>query len=227
VVVAVAIIGAALSAHLLVSRETARAGEQVSSIDGARYRVDVADARRVGARTLTAQDRARSLTFAPDVSESDRQLILNAIARSRPEARRLIDVVDGLVVVHVGRTPAGAAGTTQARADDYELVLDLGTAMRRFGERGVARLVLHELGHVVDFAIVPTAVERTLDAQTPQGYGCEEGMLGGCTSVPERFAESFAKWATNDIGVDLDLGYKVPPPSSLDDWGLPLVALAG
>jgi hypothetical protein len=99
--------------------------------------------------------------------------------------------------------------------------------MRRFGERGVARLVLHEIAHVIDFALVTDRRAAVLDAGTPPGYGCEAGVMGGCTSVPERFAESFAKWATSDIGVDLDVGYKVPPPSSLDDWGRPLAQLDG
>ena len=40
--------------------------------------------------------------------------------------------------------------------------------------------------------------------------------------MTERFAESFAKWATGDIGVDLYLGYKVPPPDDLAGWGAPL-----
>ena len=45
-------------------------------------------------------------------------------------------------------------------------------------------------------------------------------------SRDERFAESFAKWASGDIGVDLYLGYKVPPPDDLANWGAPLAALA-
>lgn len=50
-------------------------------------------------------------------------------------------------------------------------------------------------------------------------------MTGGCASREERFAETFAKWATNDIGLNLYIGYKVPPPASLDAWGTPLAAV--
>jgi hypothetical protein len=66
----------------------------------------------------------------------------------------------------------------------------------------------------------------TLQAGIPAGYGCEQGTSGACATAPERFAESFAKWATGDIGVDLYIGYKVPPPSpTLDAWGAPLARL--
>jgi hypothetical protein len=96
---------------------------------------------------------------------------------------------------------------------------------RRYGQRGIDRTVLHELGHVVDFALVPDALDRQLDAAVPQGYGCDEQMMGGCADTVERFAESFAKWATRDIGIDLYLGYKVPPPADLESWGAPLAGL--
>ena len=59
------------------------------------------------------------------------------------------------------------------------------------------------------------------------GYGCDEGVSGACADEAERFAESFAKWALGDIGVNLEIGYKVPPPSApLDVWGAPLARLA-
>ena len=86
--------------------------------------------------------------------------------------------------------------------------------------------MLHELGHVVDHALVPDDVMARLEAGIPAGYGCDQGIAGACAAPPERFAESFAKWATGDIGVDLYVGYKVPPPGpTLDAWGAPLTAL--
>jgi hypothetical protein len=76
---------------------------------------------------------------------------------------------------------------------------------------------------VVDFALLPDALTTELDAGIPRGWGCEYGKLGSCASREERFAESFAKWATGDIGVNIDVGYKVPPPGpTLDAWGAPL-----
>lgn len=179
-----------------------------------------------GVPELTDAQRAGSLHFAADVTPLDRQAVLDSIARARPEARRLIDVVDGAVTVEVGRAEGGNTGMTQPRVRDYLVVLDLSAVWPRHGARGAGRLILHELGHVVDFALVPPALEKALDAGIPPGYGClNNGRAGGCSAREERFAESFAKWATNDIGVDLNLGYQVPPPSSLDAWGRRLARL--
>jgi hypothetical protein len=163
------------------------------------------------------------------VAEGDRRAVLGAIAAARPDARALIDVVDGLVEVHVGPLDGHAIGLTETsgRTSDYQVTLDLGLVSRRFGARGIDRVVLHELGHVVDHALVPPALAEQLDEEIPHGWGCEQGTMGACANRDERFAETFAKWALGDIGVNLDIGYKVPPPSvSLDTWGAPLTGLA-
>jgi hypothetical protein len=165
-------------------------------------------------------------TYAPDVSPGDRALIEAAVASARPEARRLIDLVDGSVTLHSGAAGPDAAGTTTDYGDRFDVVLDLAGVRSGLGVRGVNRLVLHELGHVVDGALVPDDLLATMDAQIPAGWVCEEGHVGSCAERQERFAETFAKWATNDIGVDLSIGYKVPPPEvPLDTWGAPLSAL--
>jgi hypothetical protein len=66
-----------------------------------------------------------------------------------------------------------------------------------------------------------------LDAGIPTGLGCDGGVSGACASRAERFAETFAKWALGDIGINLNVGYKVPPPRlPLDAWGAPLAQLA-
>jgi hypothetical protein len=180
--------------------------------------------------SLSPAVRARSFRFA-GVAPLDQQAFLTAVAAARPEARRLIDLVDGLVTVHVGPTgpigtTAGAVGETAAHPDGtYDVTLDFASVFPTMGQRGIDRLVLHELGHLVDFALLPDALIARLDAGIPAGSGCDEGRLGGCAAREERFAESFAKWATGDLGFDLYIGYKVPPPSpSLDAWGAPLAA---
>lgn len=179
-----------------------------------------------GAMALTTQQRTDSLTFAPDVAEVDRQVVLGAIARARPEARRLIDLIDGIVVVDVVLTPQGAAGVTHYNGRPPLYVdLNLGLVARSLGQLGTDRLVLHELGHVVDFVLTPPALDAQLDAAIPAGFGCEGGLAGGCAQRRERFAETFAKWAMRGAGLDLSIGYKVPPPPSLDDWGRPLTEL--
>jgi len=175
----------------------------------------------------TVGSRAQPISF-DGVAPGDQQAVLAAVAGARPDARRLLDAVAGLVTVRVGPAGDGAAGSTQPTRTGYDVVLDLGLVSQSLGPRGVERLVLHELGHVVDFALVPDATLATLDAGVPRGYGCEQGRLGACADPEERFAESFAKWAADDIGVNLPVGYKVPPPAlGLATWAAPLTQLAG
>jgi hypothetical protein len=170
-------------------------------------------------------ERAASFTFPPGIAGPDRQAILQAVADARPEAQQLIAAVDGLVDLRVASTEQGVVGTTESSGSRFVVTLNLGLALRIHGQRGIDRLVLHELGHVVDFALVPAALDARLDAEIPRGYGCEEGQTGACAVSEERFAETFAKWATRDIGFGVDLGYKVPPPDDLESWGAPLAAL--
>jgi hypothetical protein len=198
------------------------------AVDGARYRLDAADAKRTGAKLLTPTIRNETFHFAATVAPADRQAFLAAVASARPEARRLIGLVDGLVEVHVGQTGvANAIGLTEDVPPGYRVTVDLGLVSQRYGQRGMARTVLHELGHVIDQALVTNEELAAMDAEIPTGVGCEHGLLGACANPRERFAETFAKWALGDIGVNLDIGYKVPPPSvPLDVWGQPLARLA-
>jgi hypothetical protein len=176
---------------------------------------------------LSAQERAATFTFDPGVPAADRDAFLTAVARARPEAQALISAIDGLVDVHIGVTEAGTVGVVESVGDRFNLTVNLGVVSRRYGQRGIDRDVLHELGHVVDFALVKPELNMQLDATIPRGYGCDRGTSGSCANEPERFAESFAKWATGDIGVDLYLGYKIPPPDDLAGWGAPLAEAAG
>ncbi len=210
------------------SLSAARSGPQLSEVAGARYRLDAANAKSSGARLLPQEARRADFRFAPTVAPADRQAFLDAVAAARPEARRLIGLVDGLVDVRIGPTGTpGAIGLTEDGEPGYRVTIDLDLVLARYGARGVQRTVLHELGHVVDHALLTDDVTAALDAGIPAGLGCEEGLLGACAKRQERFAESFAKWALGDIGVNLEIGYKVPPPSApLDVWGAPLARLA-
>lgn len=175
---------------------------------------------------ISDADRAATFTFDASIAPADRDAILAAVAHANPQAQALVAAVDGLVDLHVGAPGASAVGLTASRPDGrYDVTVDLGLVARRYGQRGIDRTVLHELGHVIDFALVPEDLDATLDARIPAGYGCDEQLTGSCAAREERFAESFAKWATGDIGVDLYLGYKVPPPNDLAAWGAPLAKL--
>jgi hypothetical protein len=175
---------------------------------------------------MTADQRRATFRFV-GVAPGDQEVVRAAVAASRPEARRLIAIVDGLVEIRVGPAGAGSLGVTRSRPGGFDVTLDLATVAQTIGERGIRRLVLHELGHVVDFALVPRDLAARLDAGIPTGWGCDDGQTGACAAPAERFAETFAKWATGDIGVDIYAGYKVPPPEpSLEAWGAPLATLA-
>ena len=174
---------------------------------------------------IKADARSATFTYGPSVTPADRAAIEAAVASARPEAQRLIGIVDGLTTLDVGPPEGGAAGTATDLGDRYEVLLDL-SMVTAMGPRSVSRLVLHELAHVIDFALLDDELLAKLDAQVPEGWVCEEGRVGSCAAEEERFAETFAKWATGDIGVDIYLGYKVPPPNvPLDAWGMPLSGL--
>jgi hypothetical protein len=207
-----AILLLAAIALVLSSCGPAIPGVQRGSGDGARYR-------------MAALPPPGPLAFTGAAAASDQQVVRQVIADARPEARRLVEAVAALVTVSIGVPGEGAAGMTTRTSNGYSVVLDLGGVYRRLGMRGVRRLVLHEMAHVVDDALVPDPLKGQLDAATPAGFGCDDGKSGGCAARAERFAESFAKWATGDIGNDLYLGYRVPPPTSLAGWGAPLAAL--
>lgn len=181
-----------------------------------------------GAPVLTDGARRATFAFDPAMAPADRDALTAAVAAARPEARRLVALVDGLVDLRVGPAGPTALGVTRIGGPRYDVTIDLARTLAATGSRGVGRVVLHELGHVLDDAVLPVDLVTALDAAIPRGWGCDGGRAGACADREERFAETFAKWATGDIGVSLPVGYKVPPPSvSLDAWGEPLAAFAG
>jgi hypothetical protein len=177
---------------------------------------------------ITATTRAEGMRFAADVAPGDRAWILAAIGRARSEAGRLIDEVDGLVEVRtdlhgrseaIGLTEIGPAGVVVS----FDVArLDASAALQR------DTVVLHELGHVVDAALVPRALGAQLNAGIPSGGACAVATdgFGACAAPEERFADTFAKWALRGAVSAAGAGYAVAAPASLEDWGAPLTALA-
>src|SRR5436305_8184814 len=80
---------------------------------------------------------ARTFTFAPETLPSDRQLFLQAVASARPQARRLIDIVDGLVSVDFAPAGPGALGVTEVHDGHFDVTIDLAQTYRSLGMRGV------------------------------------------------------------------------------------------
>jgi hypothetical protein len=165
---------------------------------------------------VSADQRAATLRFAPGVTPEDRAWILAAVGSARPEARRLIDEIDGLVEMRTDLRHDQAIGMAEMHGDSATISLD---ARLLNGERAVDRgaAVLHELGHVIDFVLVDDAVRQRMDGAIPQL---------GTPAVEERFAETFAKWALNGRVSIAGDGYGIPNPPSIEDWGAPLAQLA-
>src|SRR6266511_152541 len=86
----------------------AERGPAPAEAGGARYRLDAAAAHRSGARLLPDATRRAAFRFDPSVAPADRQAFLDAVAVARPEARRVIGLVDGLVDARIG--PPGVTG---------------------------------------------------------------------------------------------------------------------
>jgi hypothetical protein len=173
---------------------------------------------------LTPAVRARGLTFAPSVAPVDQAWVRAAIAAARPEARQLIDAVDGVVTISTINEPdAPFVGAADPRTNDITLniaYLD--------GERTQDRkpAVLHELGHIIDFLIVPDEELARLAAGIPTSGGCVTAERGDCTVPEERFADTFAKWALRGAVSSMGAGYSLSTPASLERWGAPLGVLA-
>jgi hypothetical protein len=171
--------------------------------------------------------RAASLRFAPEVTDAERQWILAAIDTARPEARQLIDDVDGMVTVRTWRDRDDVAVGLMTTDGGGTYAVSFNLAYLN-ADRKIDRdsTVLHELGHVIDHALVPPELRNQLAASLPPVGSCTTTHTGDCTAAEERFADTFAKWALRGAVSAAGAGYGVATPASLEDWGAPLSALA-
>jgi hypothetical protein len=172
---------------------------------------------------ISDAERAATLRFAPTVTPNDRAWILAAVASARPEAQRLIAEVDGLIEARTDLDMPPAIGLARVAPDGISVNFDVRLLN---GDRALDRnmVVLHELGHVVDYLLVDDELVAQLDAAIPRDGACRSALqdYGACTSTPERFADTFAKWALRGRFSLAGSGYGIPTPPSLEDWGRPL-----
>jgi hypothetical protein len=208
---AIAVIALCAVAALLAARFQGRAGLAAT-----------------GVPDLDEATRAATLRFAPEVKPGDRAWILNAVASARPEAQRLIAEVDGLIEVRTDLRHDEAVGLAQMRPGQSIVSFDVRMLN---GQRALDRnvVVLHELGHVIDYQLVSDELVQQLDQQIPRVGDCGDSALlptGACSSVEERFADTFAKWALRGRISLAGSGYGIPAPASIEDWGAPLGLLA-
>ena len=162
------------------------------------------------------------------VAAGDEAWIRAAIAEARPEAAELIDHVDGTVTFRAVYEPQAfwAGLTTPVGPHRYTVTLNLSFLDGSRGPTIRDDVVLHELGHVIDFEVVPDDLRDRLAAEIPVTGTCFTADTGDCTSPRERFADTFAKWALRGAVSVAGAGYGLPMPPSLEDWGAPLAALA-
>src|SRR5919199_5254188 len=92
----------------------------------------VASALPADTARITDEQRAAGPRFAAGVAPGDRAWIEAAIAAARPEAKPLVDLVDGLVEFRtvVGRDPHDPLGLTSStfRGDQASFTIDLNIA---------------------------------------------------------------------------------------------------
>jgi hypothetical protein len=198
-------------------------------------RADARAVTRFGSPTIniTPAIRAAGLRFEPGVARRDREWIVAAIAHARPEARRLIGEVDGLVTIGTQAGNLGAAadgqaiGVTYARGQTFRIVLDT-QLLDGYAASSRDVVVLHELGHVIDGALIRKDIADELDRTIPSSGPCvsESQRTGACTAPEERFADTFAKWALRGAVSAAGAGYGIDAPL-LDQWALPLAGVSG
>jgi hypothetical protein len=177
---------------------------------------------------ITPAVRAAGLRFDPALASSDRAWVLAAIRSARPEARRLIDEVDGMVVVGPMPPQRLAIGLMMPLSPDhYAIRLDVAN-LDGYEEPDRNTVVLHELGHVIDFALLDDRLRERLYNSIPRSGSCVSVAepRGDCAAPRERFADTFAKWALRGAVSLVGAGYDVAAPASLEDWGAPLAQLA-
>jgi hypothetical protein len=176
---------------------------------------------------IDPQVKAASFTFDASVTPRDQEWILGAVAKVRPEARQLIDDVDGMVTISLYTEPDGAAVGTAQQVSSGRFDVRFNRAYLD-GDRRADRdvTVVHELGHVIDFALMPDGMRGQLAAQLPSSGTCFTAETGDCTAPEERFADTFAKWALRGAVSAVGAGYSTLAPASLESWGAPLATLA-
>jgi hypothetical protein len=183
---------------------------------------------RTDSSALSDETRAAGLRFAPAVAPDDRAWIEAAIRSARPEAQRLIAEIDGLVEIRTDLPRGVAIGLAEITPDRAVVNFDLRSLnYDRALDRNV--VVLHELGHVVDYHLVSDELVQELDRGIPRAGVCPATSplpTGACSAVEERFADTFAKWALRGRISLAGSGYGIRAPASIEDWGAPLGLLA-
>jgi len=172
---------------------------------------------------VSSRERVAGLTYGPALERADRAWIAAAVASARPHARALIAEVDGLVEVRAHRGGRGPGFVLDDGRERLTMSFDV-AALAPLESADRQHVVLHEFGHILDHVLLSDDVIRSLDAGIPAGDACRGREK--CSSLRERFADTFAKWAVDRVDASARVGYGVPAPPDLARWGAPLSRLA-
>ena len=149
----------------------------VFTVRSAGNRLHAASEAATGQQAITAEQRAQGLSFV-GVSPGHQQAVLAAIAAARPEAQRLIEIVDGRVALYVAPPAGGSLGLTDSVAASTATASpSTSTAPSSAMAGGISRLVLHELGHVIDHALLTDPVPHDARRRRPRGRRLRGGQL--------------------------------------------------
>ena len=180
---------------------------------GARYRVRWHGGARLEFRTaaVPVAIQRRGVRYLQSIDAHGRRVVQAARRATRPAARRLLALLDGLV--RVGMHHHGVQGSYSGL-----MLISMWDRQLRAPPSTSRWIVVHEFGHLVDEAMLDPSAAARLDRLIPAGGGCGHDA---CDLRSERFASTFAKWALRDPTVG---GYGVPAPRDLDAWGRALLA---
>jgi hypothetical protein len=168
---------------------------------------------------------ASEFTFADSVPIADRRWIVRAVGRARPEAVRLIELIDDHTTVAPLRDGSAAGRTWDLPSGRHRIRLAL-ERLDRDMRANRELILLHELGHAIDHQLVSDALRDRLVAELPATGSCPAARFGDCAPPEEKFADTFAKWASRGAVYHYGAGYQLAVPRSLDVWGAPLSRMA-
>ena len=193
--------------------------------DGAHFRLDGKQAGAVGAPVLSEDVRRATFRFDPSVAAADRQAFLSGVAAARPDARRLVDLVDGLVSVSVGATPDDVAGVTTATADRYVMTRQPGARVPRVrAQRGIDCSCCTSSARIASF---PTRSRPLWTPASPRGGGARRGTWVAAPftrSASRRASRNGPRATSASTSTSATRSRRRAPRSRA--WGAPLAELA-
>lgn len=188
-------------------------GEGLQLAYGLSYRLALgATSLSFQAPALPASYLARSWTFTASMTPAARRAWLAAVAGAPPVARRILSEVDGAVTVSLRNCGAEAGDSCASVSDVGRYSVWLSPADRGDSDGG-RFVVLHELGHVVDYLGLDRtgyAAFRALFQRSPAWRACFPDPDSGCVPFAEVFADQFTYYATGERN-DPTGGYGDPP----------------